>query len=158
MIQNSVNGIWRPGLKLDRLDCLFCEGEVARIEPPRRIRPEEAGSAYESIKALVVAWSICLACRAKYTGWIDVRGVVDGVEPFGGHASDAILDLSFRSTFSDEPGPDDMPEFSVEWVPKLTPWPKCERCGKPRADSAECANPMEAECSDPECNRRMRLQ
>lgn len=144
--------------KIDRTDCLFCEGEVARTEKGRPVTLEECGSAqlFDKIRALIVADAMCLACRAKYLAWIDVRAVVDGNAVPYPRTGDTIMALSFRSTFSDEPGPDDMPEFSVVWRPELTPWPRCERCGKPRA-SAEELEPdevMSAECSDDECNER----
>jgi hypothetical protein len=142
------------GLRLNTTKCVFCEGEVGSTEKPRRIRPAEAGPTFEQVQCLIVADAMCLACRAKYLGWIDARAVVDGAPQPYARMGDSIMDLSFRSTFSDEPGPDDMPLYSVTWVPKLEPWPVCERCGKPRADDAEIGDDdmMKVECSDPECN------
>jgi hypothetical protein len=144
--------------KIDRIDCVFCEGEVVRTEKGRPITLEECGSAqlFNKIRTLIVADAMCLACRAKYIAWIDARAVVDGQAIPYSRTGDSFMALSFRSTFSDEPGPDDMPEFSVIWRPELTPWPRCERCGKPRA-SAEELEPdevMDAECSDEQCDER----
>ena len=139
------------GRRLETTKCVYCKGDVAKVEKPRQITKKEAGPTYEHVKCLVVANAMCLACRAKYLAWIDARAVVDGAPRPYSRCSDSIMDLSFRSTFSDKLGPDDMPEFSVVWRPELTPWPVCERCGKPRSDDAEVYDPMTAECSDPEC-------
>lgn len=137
----------KPTHHLHRLDCEFCSGEVVKTEAGRLVTEAEAGDNYSRIKAMVVAHAMCLACRAKYMAWIDVRAVVDGTSIPHTRSSDSIMTLSYRSTFGTDPGPDDMPEFSVVWRPELTPWPRCERCGKPRANAAE----DDEECSDASC-------
>jgi hypothetical protein len=78
--------------------CDFCTEEVRLVEEPRPLAPADAGVYYTAFAGLTVANAECATCKAKYLAWIRVE--VD--RPF--------FDLSFRSTFNDEPGEADKPD------------------------------------------------
>lgn len=66
----------------------------------------------------LVSDASCSVCGAKYTAWVGPHCVKPGIgEPYGSRECDLALvreygffDLSYRSTFNDEPGLDDVPE------------------------------------------------
>ncbi len=98
--------------------CAGCRwGDVRLVETPRPITEAEAGCYFPEYEGMVVANAQCLLCEAKYLAWVDEatklrrhgyeRRPVDG--PF--------VDLSWRSTFNDEPGADDLPAFDVDRPP-----------------------------------------
>lgn len=71
-------------------------------EPPRSILPSEAGRYYEEFSNLSVALAHCTLCKAQYLAWFNYNGVRT---PGDGR----IVDLSYRSTFNDEPSESDLP-------------------------------------------------
>mgnify|MGYP001151860163 CR=1 FL=1 len=87
---------------LGRTTCAFCNEPVKLEEEPRQIKPEEAGVYYHETVGYRFANASCTLCHAKYLAWFREPG------------SDEISDLSFRSTFDDEPGEMDLPKFTVE--------------------------------------------
>lgn len=77
----------------------------------------EAWHYWDEYEGMKVANATCPMCAAKYLAWCSESNMhrtryggrrLDGLEPgtFG--------DLSFRSSFNDEPGIDDLPLFAVE--------------------------------------------
>jgi hypothetical protein len=64
----------------------------------------------------VVAAATCAKCGAKYLAWVDDRAMRRPLGASHRFVGDLFFDLSFRSTFNDEPGPDDLP-----------PWTRVER-------------------------------
>ncbi len=76
---------------LARTDCQTCESKV-----------EVTGLPYVKDR-IVVCDAECTVCHTKYTAWLHGtgRGQHDLDQPF--------YDLSYRSTFNDEPGEDDVP-------------------------------------------------
>lgn len=118
---------------LCRTSCCFCPGVPVAVEAPRLITEADAGPYFQEYKGMTVAHAECPECEAKYLAWLKdspqwcskygrpAEG--DGVAPF---------DLSFRSTFNDEPDAQDLPTYSIEVVTKLirTPWAfLCSKCG-----------------------------
>lgn len=82
---------------LARTDCYFCGGHVVDVEEPREITAEDCGAYLETYAGMTVANAECRVCGAKYLAWVTTL--------FSWHGRD----LSFRSTFNDEPGDADMP-------------------------------------------------
>lgn len=98
---------------LCRTDCYFCNDDVVLVEEPRDITEKEAGAHYETYKGMLVANAECPSCLAKYLAWVNEfrcnakpRHVEWG----------KFFDLSFRSTFNDEPGKDDLPKYEIQLV------------------------------------------
>ncbi len=78
--------------------CDRCDGIVLCLEDARALRPEEGGVYYEGFKDLLFANADCVVCGAQYLAWM--------------HLDKYHHDLSYRSTFNDEPGEKDLPEWS----------------------------------------------
>ena len=98
-----------------RLNCDQCASRVAITGDHYGL----TGTAHND--GMRVADAECQVCGAKYTAWISPMSV-DNNDPremcyrYGGRDSDrsavqtfGFYDLSYRSTFNDEPGPDDVP-------------------------------------------------
>jgi len=107
--------------------CAFCPAPdtIKLVEEPRQITGEEACGYFEEYEGLVVANAECTLCEAKYLAWVHerhrVRNPCTRLRP---DAAPPFFDLSFRSTFNDEPGDEDMPTYRVEQIItyKKTPW------------------------------------
>lgn len=111
---------------LMRTDCDFCQGVVALVEEPRRVTREDVGGYFETrggfgFAGMVAAHAACIDCEAQYLAWVSVDDC-DGYRGQLGGCPDGcrFFDLSFRSTFNDEPGPEDMPRWRVERVVAAT--------------------------------------
>ena len=97
--------------------CDFCGAYPVLIEDPRPITKEEAGRYFNEYEGMLVANADCPFCWAKYLAWVDESGrsteSLRGIRPQVPY-SDGVpfFDLSFRSTFNDEPGDEDRPERS----------------------------------------------
>jgi hypothetical protein len=101
---------------LSRTDCYFCGDVPKLVEVPRPITAEEAGVYFAEYEGLLVANAECPRCGAKYLAWVDERGYVRPelwcgmlVAPRVPDDDIGFVDLSFRSTFNDEPGDADRP-------------------------------------------------
>ena len=104
---------------LCRIDCQFCEGPVLLTEVPRSIREEDAGRYFGEYRGLTVANAACRYCGGRYLAWV-ANDPAGREKPRNG----THFDLSFRSTFNDEPGPDDRPSGGVVssvWVESHPP-------------------------------------
>jgi hypothetical protein len=123
---------------LGRTDCYFCHGEVVLVEPERLITRDDCGGYYDdrgggyAYAGAIVASAECKTCLAKYLAWINMTACKGyGSHPYFERSKDApFFDLSFRSTFNDEPGEEDLPEHTVKMVPVLGSWPRCAACKK----------------------------
>ena len=95
--------------------CYYCDHPIMLLEKPRPITEEDAFGYFKEFKGMVVAIAYCPVCLAKYLAWVDTSKRLN-------HSSknyhEVIQDLSFLSTFNDEPGPDDLPAYKVEkrWI------------------------------------------
>jgi hypothetical protein len=89
--------------------CERCKTEPVRlVERSRPITKKEAEVYFEEFKGLLVADAYCPNCNARYLAWCK--------DPLSLRAPDYDMDyfdLSYRSTFNDEPGPDDLPKPDV---------------------------------------------
>lgn len=98
--------------------CEFCKEPVELTEEPRPITANDCGATYYPAHAgMLVANAQCGLCLAKYLAWVGA-GTNPRMTPWWGNAGDEtkFFDLSFRSTFNDEPGPDDLPKYRIEKV------------------------------------------
>jgi hypothetical protein len=126
------------------------------VESPRPGTEADFGRYVTDYAGMIVAHAECSVCRSKYLAWLDGTTAANTHgHPWPKPVRDdagvlTIQDLSFRQSFNDEPGPDDYPEFVVEWVAKLTPWPKCDRCGKAQRTTYTGSQ----ECTDHRCCSR----
>lgn len=92
---------------LCQTSCYFCGGVVTIVEAERALSEKDAGCYFPEFVGMIVANAECFDCEAKYLAWVrDIPGRRHRAEPFE--------DLSFRSTFNDEPGLDDLPRWIVE--------------------------------------------
>ena len=128
---------------LCRITCGECNGEVKATGPRHEIRLDEAGRYFDAYKGMVVADAECSLCGALYLAWCDERDItgsqrdawvkVTGHGPEMGSDVDGFFhDLSYRSTFNDEPGPADLPVWVVDalherrvcpiWLPEEHPY------------------------------------
>jgi len=132
--------------------CKFCREMVQLEEQPRPIKPEEAGCYYAMHNGYGYAGGIfanasCPACGAKYLAWVDLSACAGYRAGWGSRQDQAFFDLSFRSSFDDEPGEDDLPDWKLEpmdltaeqcrklecfsgTIVRRSPWPRCETTGR----------------------------
>lgn len=72
---------------IGRETCAFCHSEIELLERPRLITPADAGDYYfKEHEGMTVTKAQCPVCLAQYLAWTERH------------------DLSFRSTFNNEPG------------------------------------------------------
>jgi hypothetical protein len=117
---------------LCRTDCYFCEGDVVLIEEEREIRESEAGVYFKEYVGMLVANAVCNDCNAKYLAWTLAPAGWSGSWGRNRIRSEApaAFDLSFRSSFNDEPGEADLPDYQIIRTPTKRPWPyRCGKCG-----------------------------
>lgn len=113
---------------LCRTDCHFCDGLVDLVGAIAPITREQCGVYFDEYEGMLVANAECVECGAKYLAWIDdpprhnkggwgwmTRRMHSEGIPF--------VDLSFRSTFNDEWGKGDLPQFEIEVVTTRTKKP-----------------------------------
>lgn len=85
--------------------CRFCGSELKLTPDTERVGLQDDSAYSRQFRDRAFADADCPMCEAKYTAWMD-----DGV----------ITDTSFRSTFNDEPGPDDLPKWDTETITRRT--------------------------------------
>lgn len=101
---------------LCKTNCDWCGcDEVDLTGPEHPITPDEAGRYFSEFERMIVADAECMVCGAKYLAWVDERGREPyrgryGYHVFNQFASEpcGFFDLSYRSSFNDEPGEADM--------------------------------------------------
>jgi hypothetical protein len=92
-----------------------CCGEEATLEEaPHPATVQELGAYWNEFKYLPFAKAHCAVCGAKYLAWF---------ARWSGrwYATDHMTDLSYRSSFNDEPGDEDLPEYEVRTVTERRP-------------------------------------
>lgn len=93
--------------------CGACGGEVIKTSENRRATTSDV-KAHDSYVGMLVADAECSECGAKYLAWVDIRGS-QHYEMYKGHYMNEVFDLdefkdlSYRSSFNDEPGEADLP-------------------------------------------------
>lgn len=95
---------------LCKTGCDFCSDTPLLSEEPREITEQDCGPhMFPEYAGMKVANAECPSCCAKYLAWVTAPRSW-GQWRLGERA---FFDLSFRSTFNDEPGLDDLPLFDV---------------------------------------------
>lgn len=108
---------------LGSINCAFCNSYfVTLMEPERDITQADCGIYFQagkfSYQGMRVANAECSLCGGKYLAWIDMSACHSlpqqrregwGYPTLRRNPDVAFFDLSFRSTFNDEPGPEDAP-------------------------------------------------
>lgn len=90
--------------------CRECCGFVFAYENPRPITKKESKGYIQEYRALLVSNAVCVDCGSKYLAWISNEewkywdSTMLDIEHI-------VRDLSYRSTFNDEPGDFDIPEI-----------------------------------------------
>lgn len=99
-------------LNLCKTECDVCGSTVKITGVPYRV---EKTDLYQAGR--LVADAICTVCGAKYVAWMSARPG----DVYGSRDSDrrqlmdhGFFDLSYRSTFNDEPGVEDLPVGKIE--------------------------------------------
>lgn len=94
------------------------------IEEPREITENDAHIYFEKqYKGMIVANADCPECGAKYIAWVDERknaiwsfeSTPAYITPRRPDPEVGFIDLSYRTSFRDEPGEGDLPP----WTPPL---------------------------------------
>ena len=93
-------------------ECYRCGTKPTLDEKPRPILEEEAGVYFAEFEGMLVANATCQECGALYLAWVDqrTRKRFDSWMP-GTQTAGDFVDLSFRSSFNDEPGDGDLPPW-----------------------------------------------
>ena len=96
---------------LGRTDCYFCQGEVKGTGSSHEITKENAGAYFENFRGMIVQNAECEDCLAQYLAWVN-----PAPKHYSGfRGSDGpFYDLSFRSSFNDEPNERDLPRYTIE--------------------------------------------
>jgi hypothetical protein len=105
---------------LGQTACGQCGCDDIVLEEERRdITANDCGpSLYRHYKGMQVAHARCARCGARYIAWM---GEIKGRDlPMHPDAVTVIYDLSYRSTFNDEPGDADITNRAL-WVPRDAP-------------------------------------
>lgn len=90
-------------------NCRHCDGTIVLVEKPRSITEDDAGYCFPEYGGMLVANAECPVCLAQYLAWVDAVPGRAAKLPDETH-----LDLSYRSSFNDEPGERDLPRYQVE--------------------------------------------
>ena len=101
---------------LARTDCYFCPDTPTIQEQPRPITAADAGAYFDEYRGMLIANAECPLCEAKYLAWVDEHGREQRFSwpPPSGPGEIGFFDLSFRSTFNDEPGVADLPRWEIK--------------------------------------------
>lgn len=103
---------------LCKTTCDQCCGRDVRKVEPNRLATERDVGRYSEYIGMVVANAECFECGAKYLAWVDI-GDCEHAKKYRVHYMHerpdhaAFSDLSYRSTFNDEPGAADLPTRPV---------------------------------------------
>lgn len=91
--------------------CVHCGNTPELVEIPHKITENNAGAYFKEFEGMIVAHATCPSCEADYLAWLDeskrVKYPRTKVYP-------VIEDLSYYSTFNDEPGNDDLPKWEIQ--------------------------------------------
>lgn len=126
---------------LGRSDCYYCAStRIVYEEAPRPITRADAGVYIDEYEGCIVAAAHCYECEARYLAWFDKSA--HGRRFDYGHGRTFSLtehcDLSFRSSFDDEPGVDDVPRWNIVVVRERKRLETCADCGVVHATAVPC--------------------
>lgn len=107
---------------LTSASCHECPGDHDHIvleEEPRPVAELDIGAHYWSTgnyRGLIVARAKCILCHTLYLAWVDWPSQAHSWWHLRTKGGQRFCDLSFRHSFNDEPGVEDLPLFEVEQV------------------------------------------
>lgn len=93
---------------LNSVSCMRCRTEVRAAGQSYRL-PDD----HWSMPGLLLVDAECPVCQARYSAWVvdnDCRGTMRRRHINQEDKDRGFYDLSYRSTFNDEPGPGDLPD------------------------------------------------
>lgn len=94
---------------LCQIECDRCGAEeVFILEQPRYPTAKDCGRYLDQFREFTFADAECGCCQARYLAWVDAPDDRRWGDPMAD-----FFDLSYRSTFNDEPGPDDLPKPTI---------------------------------------------
>jgi len=101
--------------------CVVCGDEVELDEHPRQITKEDAGTYLDEYRGMLVAKAHCPSCEAQYLAWMDdtnseTRRRWPGRPRSNSARPGRPFDLSYQSSFNDEPGEGDGPRWTIQTV------------------------------------------
>lgn len=118
---------------LGQITCYFCGAEVRVTGVVHDILPAEAGVYFDEYEGMIVADAECSDCCAEYLAWLDEtkrrRYAAFFLHDRRTDEKGRPVDLSFRSTFNDEPGPSDMPRYVIVTEKRRAPVTTPEKPG-----------------------------
>lgn len=121
--------------------CEICYSSIVLEETARPATEPDCGVYFKNYPpGFMVANAHCYECGAKYLAWVDLPGR-------GGHWKRSpgdlrpFVDLSFRSSFNDEPGPDDLP--TPERLLELARSDRANQIARAKSDIAELQGNLE---------------
>ena len=101
---------------LAKTKCDHCDHEIELEEEPRPITEQDCGKHFfNEYKGMLVATAHCPMCLAEYLAWIDGTNR-EQYAPYPNPQFGKIGDLSYRSSFNDEPGNDDLPKYLIQQI------------------------------------------
>lgn len=106
---------------LCRTDCVRCRSVPVLMETPRPITPAEAGDYFKEYEGMMVARAECPVCDARYLAWCDMSTITGESKRYWlnmvalDRAISPFFDLSFLSTFNDEPENCDLPTAVIRY-------------------------------------------
>ncbi len=92
--------------------CYYCTHNVVMIGPKRPIAVEDCFVYFSEYQGMIVQDAECPCCLAQYLAW--VTPAPKYTRTTGDDECTTHFDLSFRSTFNDEPGERDLPRYAIE--------------------------------------------
>lgn len=93
---------------LCKVECDRCNHHpVKLLEQPRPVTEDDTGRYFDEFDSqnLTVAEAVCPVCNAHYLAWCSIEGPYPREPLF----EEEYFDLSYLSTFNDEPGEYDLP-------------------------------------------------
>lgn len=125
---------------LGTVACYYCAcSNIVYEEPVRPITRDDAGYYIDEYHGCTVAKAHCYECEARYLGWFD-KSAHDRRYGWHSQSYDAAshCDLSFQSTFDDEPGAADLPRWEIEVIRQRKRLDTCAECGIAHAKAVSC--------------------
>lgn len=122
--------------------CCLCSGQINLTEPTRAFRKEDSPAYWSEYADMIVAHAKCVSCHAQYIAWMgNIPGQPDTRIELKPPVE--ILDLSYRSTFNDEAGPEDMPvvtltdKLRTDMLKQFELWFSCNVAEQPDGERCE---------------------
>lgn len=106
--------------------CYFCQNDTVKLTGSERsITKQDCHAYFNEYEGMIVADAECKRCKARYLAWVDgSKRTLGSNHPMSDYPNRSQIpsnykftDLSFSSSFNDEPGVCDLPIFDSEGYP-----------------------------------------